>query len=188
MVNRYDDAGGGNSGVHSYAPRLCERARDFKTCSVNSTLNSKSIESYRCSSEFSHESCGYVNIPEVRIDIHSAGREHPVLQRSFENCERVLDLSTITLGQARRLNSRLARVCPVRRNYLIARIWLGPPRGRDNGVLGSWFARRACNALPLARLPGQPTNQPFISRIPALPTLVNSESEREREEERRREN
>lgn len=53
----------------------------------------------------SRKSCGYVNIPEVRIDIHSA-REHPALRRSHENCERVLDLSTIA-----RLDSRLARVC-----------------------------------------------------------------------------
>jgi len=60
--------------ARTYAPRLCERARDFKTDVVR-RLGSESIESLRDARSSSRESCGYVNIPGVRIDIHSTERE-----------------------------------------------------------------------------------------------------------------
>lgn len=77
--------------AHLRGPIMRESARDFKTRPVDSAPNRSSRSGARPNSR---ESCGYVNIPEVRIDIHSAG-ERPVLRRSYENCERVLDLSTI---------------------------------------------------------------------------------------------
>lgn len=97
MVNRYNGAvvvGKVAVRSHTYAPRLCERARDFKTRSVDSATPNRSDRVASILAPNSRESCGYVNIPKVRIDIHSA-RERSVLRCSLENCERVLDLSTI---------------------------------------------------------------------------------------------